>query len=235
MPRPRNMSCRAYPNTCWHPDALPGGHACAPALLLHIKPVPPFVDASVQQNLHLGPPPTPSSPLPMPACVCIQVLFARSIRRNIVYGLEPEDGYPAAPSQEEVQEAARQANAAGFIESFPDGYDTQCGDKGLALSGGQKQRIAIARALVRRPRVLLLDEATSALDADSEVRLPGAGSPTGTTQWQQQPLSKREGHMARACVGGSCQLGRDPYSKRPWLSQLVIAVFIRSYGGDSRE
>jgi len=94
------------------------------------------------------------------------ILFARSIRRNIIYGLEQDDGVDATPTQQEVEEAARQANAAAFIESFPDGYETECGEKGLALSGGQKQRIAIARALVRRPQVLLLDEATSALDAD---------------------------------------------------------------------
>uniref|UniRef100_A0A6S8M2Q5 ATP-binding cassette transporter n=1 Tax=Dunaliella tertiolecta TaxID=3047 RepID=A0A6S8M2Q5_DUNTE len=96
------------------------------------------------------------------------VLYARSIRRNIIYGLEPEDGVEP-PSQAEIESAARQANAHDFISSFPDGYDTDCGEKGVSLSGGQKQRIAIARALVRNPQVLLLDEATSALDADSEA------------------------------------------------------------------
>lgn len=98
------------------------------------------------------------------------VLFARSVKRNICYGLEPDDGAAASPSQEEVEAAARLANAHGFItEQFPDGYDTECGEKGLSLSGGQKQRVAIARALVRRPQLLLLDEATSALDSDSEA------------------------------------------------------------------
>lgn len=89
-------------------------------------------------------------------------LFATSIAGNIGYGR------PGA-SHEEVEAAARAANAHDFITSFPDGYDTQVGDKGAQLSGGQKQRIAIARVLVANPSILLLDEATSALDSESEL------------------------------------------------------------------
>jgi ATP-binding cassette subfamily B protein len=89
------------------------------------------------------------------------VLFSTSIAENIRYGR------PGA-SDEEVEAAARTANAHGFISAMPGGYDTQVGERGVQLSGGQKQRVAIARAVLKDPRVLILDEATSALDAESE-------------------------------------------------------------------
>lgn len=89
-------------------------------------------------------------------------LFGGTVRENIAYGRE-------GATQGEIEAAARAANADDFIEALPQGYDSIIGDRGVKLSGGQRQRIAIARAVLKNPRILILDEATSSLDNESEA------------------------------------------------------------------
>ncbi|OLO18504.1 multidrug ABC transporter ATP-binding protein, partial [Bacillus licheniformis] len=94
-------------------------------------------------------------------------LFTGTLRENIAYGkLDATD--------EEIQRAAKMAHLEQLIESLPDGYETQVGERGLKLSGGQKQRIAIARMFLKNPPILILDEATSALDTETEQVIQNA-------------------------------------------------------------
>jgi len=95
-------------------------------------------------------------------------LFSRSIRENILYGVGKD------VSQEELEQAAKVAAVHEVIQTFPEGYNTLVGEKGVTLSGGQKQRVAIARTLLKNPRILILDDSTSSVDTETEAEIRGA-------------------------------------------------------------
>ncbi|EGZ78064.1 P-loop containing nucleoside triphosphate hydrolase protein [Neurospora tetrasperma FGSC 2509] len=146
------------------------------------------------------------------------VLYQGSIRENISMGV-----LDATVSDEQILEACRQANIDSFIASLPEGLATPCGSQGLQFSGGQRQRIAIARALVRKPRLLLLDEATSALDTESERVVQAA----------LDAAAKGEGGADRDGVEGNAKgRKRTTVAVAHRLSTIKGAdrIFVFSYG-----
>jgi len=95
------------------------------------------------------------------------ILFNETVLYNIAYGR-------LSATEKDIEDAAKMANIHDTIISFPNGYQTIVGDRGLKLSGGEKQRVAIARALIKNPKVLIFDEATSALDTETEMHIQRA-------------------------------------------------------------
>jgi len=129
-------------------DAVPG------AVLIDGRPIRQFPLDSLRRQIGFVPQET--------------FLFSDTIRENIAYGVAQEGG---EASVDEIKAAAEAANIAQDIESFPEGYNTTVGERGITLSGGQKQRTAIARALLRSPRILILDDALSSVDTQTEDKI----------------------------------------------------------------
>jgi ATP-binding cassette subfamily B multidrug efflux pump len=129
-------------------DATPG------AVLIDGRPIRQFPLDSLRREIGFVPQET--------------FLFSDTIRGNIAYGISQEAG---EPTLDEIKAAAEAANIAHDIESFPEGYNTTVGERGITLSGGQKQRTAIARALLRSPRILILDDALSSVDTHTEDKI----------------------------------------------------------------
>jgi ATP-binding cassette subfamily B (MDR/TAP) protein 1 len=123
-------------------------------------------------------------------------LFATTIKGNVAHGLIGTV-HEHAPEEEKfalIKEACIKANADGFVNGMPLGYDTMVGERGFLMSGGQKQRIAIARAIVSDPRILLLDEATSALDTQSEGIVQDALDKASAGKWTLCPSTQSCSH-----------------------------------------
>ncbi|XP_005360483.1 antigen peptide transporter 1 [Microtus ochrogaster] len=136
------------------------------------------------------------------------LLFGRSFRENIAYGLIQ------TPTMEEIRAVAMKSGAHDFISGLPQGYDTEVGETGNQLSGGQRQAVALARALIRKPRVLILDDATSALDANNQLRVQrllyenrGPASPAVLIITQQLSLAEQAHHILFLKDGSICEQG----------------------------
>lgn len=162
----KNISFQAEPGQT---VALLGSTGAGKSSLVHL--IPRFYDVDEGRVLINGVDvrELPQEQLRRSIGVALQevVLFSGTIRDNIRYGC-PDAG------EEDVIAAAKAAQAHDFITSFPEGYDTELGQRGVNLSGGQKQRIAIARALLLKPAILILDDSTSAVDVETEVRIQSA-------------------------------------------------------------
>ncbi|CAO2608970.1 Antigen peptide transporter 1 [Lemmus lemmus] len=136
------------------------------------------------------------------------LLFGRSFRENIAYGLI------RTPTMEEIRAVAMKSGAHDFISGLPQGYDTEVGETGNQLSGGQRQAVALARALIRNPRLLILDDATSALDASNQLRVQrllyknqGPAPPTVLLITQQLSLAEQAHHILFLKEGSICEQG----------------------------
>ncbi len=150
-------------------------------------------------------------------------LFSDSVRSNIAFG-RPD------ATDAEVRAAARTAQADGFIDELPDGYDTVVGEQGLTLSGGQRQRVALARALLTDPRVLVLDDATSAVDATVEARIQQALQETGPPDRTTLVVAHRASTLALADRVAVLDAGRvvdvgtvDELAERSPLYRLLVS------------
>jgi ATP-binding cassette subfamily B protein len=133
-------------------DAAPG------SVLIDGRPVRQFPLDSLRRHIGFVPQET--------------FLFSDTIRENIAFGMSEEDSHEAGDATlDQIKAAAEAANIAQDIESFPEGYNTMVGERGITLSGGQKQRTAIARALLRSPRILILDDALSSVDTHTEDKI----------------------------------------------------------------
>ena len=135
-------------------------------------------------------------------------LFSRSIAENISFGVEKA-------TQEEIEDAAREAQAHDFIMSFNDGYDSEIGERGVTLSGGQRQRLALARAFLRQPRILILDDSTSAIDSATEDEIQKA--------------------MRRAQEGRTTILITHRLSQIRWADRIIVLEKGRAIANGSHE